>query len=224
MAGPLPKAKIAVLVADDHAVVRAGVVSLLSSEPDFVVVGEAADGKEAVRLAQAVRPHVAVLDISMPRLNGLTAAGQIRRALPHVEIIMLSVHGDHAYVAKALSMGVRGYLLKQAVAAELAQAIRAVHRGRMFISPEFSDLVTGKCARRPKAGAEQARGIDDLTLREVEVLQLVAEGYGNKEIAQLLDVSVKTIETHRARLMSKLDIHETAGLVRYAIRKGIVQA
>ena len=214
---------IAVVVADDHAIVREGIVSLLNAEPDLVVLGEAADGHEAVELVMRVHPHVAVLDVSMPRLNGVTAAAQIRRALPEVEVVVLTVHADRAYVTQALAAGVRGYVLKQAVAAELARAIRAVHQGHSFLSPQIRDIAPARERRSRSSVAESEAAVEDLTLREVEVLQLIAEGYSNKEIAQQLTVSVKTVETHRARLMNKLDIHETAGLVRFAIRKKIVQ-
>jgi len=221
--GPTTTArKIGVLVADDHVIVRNGIVSLLRSETDLEVVGEAGDGKQAVLLAEQLRPDVAILDVSMPRLNGVTAAWQIGRVVPEVRVIILTVHGDRTYVAQALAAGVRGYVLKQAVAAELAQAIRAVHAGATFLSPEISGGNQGSPAY---AGSphEPDASIGELTLREVEVLQLIAEGCSNKEIAQMLTVSVKTIETHRSRLMAKLGIHETAGLVRYAIRKRIVQ-
>ncbi len=214
---------ITVLVADDHAIVREGIVSLLRAEPDLLVVGEAADGKEAVQTAERLHPQVAVLDVSMPRLNGLTAAYQIRRALPDTAIIVLTVYNDQAYVTQALGAGVRGYVLKQAVAPELAQAIRAVHRGEVYLSAEIANLTPWYCKDARSIGNDQDGPFDDLTVREVEVLQLIAEGLGNKEVAQELQVSVKTIETHRTRLMSKLDIHDTAGLVRYAIRKKIVQ-
>jgi len=214
---------IRVLVADDHTIVRAGVVSLLQSEPDFLVVGEASDGKEAMQLAEQTRPDIVVLDVTMPRLNGLTAAYHIRRALPEAGIVVLTVHADQPYVTQALAAGVRGYVLKQAVAAELAQAIRRVQRGEVYLSPETAALALDWAV--PQDALASGEGLfDDLTLREVEVLQLIAEGLSNKEIAQQLDVSVKTIETHRTRLMTKLNIHETAGLVRYAIRKKIVQA
>ncbi|HUI24686.1 MAG TPA: response regulator transcription factor [Candidatus Kryptonia bacterium] len=219
----MTKNSIAVLVADDHAIVREGVVSLLNAESDLVVIGEAADGHEAVELAMRVHPDVAVLDVSMPRLNGMTAAAQIRRAQPEVEVVILTVHADRAYVTQALAAGVRGYVLKQAVAAELARAIRAVHQGRSFLSPEIRDVPLPRERRSRPPECEPETAVEDLTLREVEVLQLIAEGYSNKEIAQQLTVSVKTVETHRARLMNKLDIHETAGLVRFAIRKKIVQ-
>jgi two-component system, NarL family, response regulator NreC len=212
--------KITILVADDHGVVREGVVSLLAREADLAVVAEAANGQEAVRLAAALQPEVAVLDVSMPRLNGLTAASQILRASPEVQVIMLTVHSDEAYVAQALTVGVRGYVLKQALAADLVQAIRTVRQGRTFLSPQLANA-PGQCGQTRCVETDGA--VDDLTLREVEVLQLIAEGYGNKDIAQALSVSVKTVETHRGRLMSKLDIHETAGLVRFAIRKKIVE-
>lgn len=214
---------IRVLVADDHAIVREGIVALLRAENDMMVVGEAADGHEAVQLAGQLKPSVAVLDVSMPRLNGLTAAAQIRRANSDVGVVMLTVHADQAYVAQAMAAGVSGYVLKQALAAELAEAIRIAHRGGVFLSPQLGDA-SGRPHRRDQIAADPLETrIEDLTLREVEVLQLIAEGYSNKEIAQQLTVSVKTVETHRARLMNKLDIHETAGLVRFAIRKRIIQ-
>ncbi|HVN86184.1 MAG TPA: response regulator transcription factor [Candidatus Binatia bacterium] len=210
---------IRVLVADDHTIVREGIVSLLSAESDLTVVAEALDGHEAVRLAERMRPTVAVLDVSMPRLNGVTAAAQMRRGHPKLGIVMLTVHADQAYITQALAAGVRGYVLKQAVAAELARAIRVVARGGVFLSPEIGNL---SAQRLGSAKPIDDPAIDELTVREMEVLQLIAEGNSNKEIALQLGVSVKTVETHRARLMNKLDIHETAGLVRFAIRKKLV--
>lgn len=216
------KTPIRVLVADDHPIVREGIVSLLREEQDLDVVGEAGDGKETVELVERLRPDVLILDVSMPRLNGVTAAWQIGRTAPEVRIIILTVHADQAYVTQALAAGVRGYVLKQAVTAELAKAIRMVQSGEVFLSPEISGDLTRETVGKP-AVREPDAPVGELTLREVEVLQLIAEGCSNKEIAQLLAVSVKTIETHRSRLMAKLNIHETAGLVRYAIRKRIVQ-
>lgn len=216
------KPPIRVLVADDHPIVREGIVSLLRGEQDLDVVGEAGDGKETVELVERLRPDVLILDVSMPRLNGITAAWQIGRTTSEVRIIILTVHADQAYVTQALAAGVRGYVLKQAVTAELAKAIRMVQSGEIFLSPEISSSLTSETVGKP-AVRESDAPVDELTLREVEVLQLIAEGCSNKEIAQLLAVSVKTIETHRSRLMAKLNIHETAGLVRYAIRKRIVQ-
>jgi len=213
---------IRVLVADDHPIVREGIVSVLRGERDLDVVGEAGDGKETVALVERLRPDVVILDVSMPRLNGVTAAWQIGKVAPAVRIIILTVHADQAYVTQALAAGVRGYVLKQAVTAELAKAIRLVQSGQIFLSPEISGGSAPEAWGRP-AVREPDAPIDELTLREVEVLQLIAEGCSSKEIAQLLALSVKTVETHRSRLMAKLNIHETAGLVRYAIRKRIVQ-
>jgi two-component system response regulator NreC len=213
---------IRVLVADDHPIVREGIVSVLRGERDLDVVGEAGDGKETVALVERLRPDVVILDVSMPRLNGVTAAWQIAKVAPAVRIIILTVHADQAYVTQALAAGVRGYVLKQAVTAELAKAIRLVQSGQVFLSPEISGGTAPGSLGQP-AAREPDAPIDELTLREVEVLQLIAEGCSSKEIAQLLALSVKTIETHRSRLMAKLNIHETAGLVRYAIRKRIVQ-
>lgn len=207
---------IRVLLADDHLIVRQGLRDLLDRE-GFKVVGEAGDGREAVRLAREHRPDVAVLDLSMPLLNGLDAAREILHASPRTAPILLTMHTEDTYVVDALSAGVRGYVLKTQAAADLVQAIRDVSRGNVYLSAQLAGVlahaVTHKAAASP----------DPLTPREREVLQLVAEGKTTKEIASLLGVSVKTAESHRARIMDKLNIHETAGLVRYAIRRGLIQ-
>jgi DNA-binding NarL/FixJ family response regulator len=220
------KEPISILVAEDHAIVREGIVSILRNDPDFLVVGQAADGNEAVRIAESVSPKIVVLDVTMPRLNGLTAASLIRRLLPRTGIVMLTVHADQAYVTQALAAGARGYVLKQSLAAELVEAIRVVNRGGVYLSPELTACPSpGDLSGRDfEEQLQQVASRDGLTPREVEVLQLIAEGLSNKEMAQTLAVSVKTVETHRARLMAKLGIHDTAGLVRYAIRKRIVEA
>ncbi len=205
-----------ILIADDHHIVRQGLKALLERE-QFDVSGDAADGQEAVRLARESRPDVAVLDFSMPLLNGLDAAREIQQVSPRTQTILLTMHTDDHYVQEALRAGVRGYVVKTQVAADLVQAIRDVSRGRIYLSSEVSAGIV-------EAYLAHGDGpVDPLTPRERQVLQLVAEGKTTKEIACLLGVSRKTAETHRARLMEKLSIHNTAGLVRYAIRRGVIE-
>lgn len=205
-----------ILIADDHPIVREGFKALLERHR-FTVVGEAADGREATRLARDLRPDVAVLDLAMPRLNGLGAAREIARACPRTKTILLTVHTTDQYVLEALQAGVRGYVLKSQVSADLVQAIHEVMRGALYLSPGISEAVVQ--AYLAKTGFPP----DPLTSREREVLQLIAEGKTTKEIAEVLGISGKTVESHRSRLMEKLDIHQTAGLVRYAIRRGLIQ-
>jgi len=207
---------IQVLLADDHHIVREGLKSLLEKE-GFRVVGEAADGREAVRLASTSHPDVAVLDLSMPSMNGLDAAREIIRSEPKTKAILLTVHTEDPYVLEALRAGVTGYVLKSQAPADLVQAIRETSRGSIYLSPGVSRIVVD--AYRGKTDLPS----DPLTPREREVLQLVAEGKSTKEVAGILGVSVKTAESHRSRIMEKLDIHETATLVRYAIRRGLIQ-
>ncbi|MFQ5829948.1 MAG: response regulator [Candidatus Methylomirabilia bacterium] len=208
---------IRVLLVDDHAIVREGLRGLLAREADIEVVAEAGDGREALRLAEAARPHVAVLDLSMPLLNGLEAARQMAARERGPRTILLTMHADERYVLEALRVGIRGYVLKKQAAADLVRAIREVAAGRVYLSPAISAAVAEAVrsqARLPEEG---------LTAREREVLQLVAEGKSTKEIAALLGVSVKTADAHRTHLMQKLDIHDVAGLTRYAVRQGIIQ-
>jgi DNA-binding NarL/FixJ family response regulator len=206
-----------VLIADDHQLVGDGLVALLKAA-GHEVVGRASDGQTAVRLAENLHPDVAILDVSMPLLNGIDASHAIQRVQPDTKTIVLTVHDEDEYVLNAFRAGVRGYVLKKQASEDLLQAIREVQAGSVYVSPGISralvDAVRANTQFRP----------DLLTGREREVLQLVAEGKTSKEIASVLDVSVKTVETHRANIMNKLDIHETAGLVRYAIRHGIVEA
>ena len=208
---------IRVLVADDHAIVREGLRALLSREPDLQVVAEAGDGREALRLAQETRPDVAALDLSMPLLNGLEAARQMAAWERGPRTILLTMHADDRYVLEAIRAGVRGYVLKKQAAADLVRAIREVAGGAVYLSPAISAVVTG-AIRTPAPASEQR-----LTPREREVLQLVAEGKRTKEIATILGVSVKTADAHRTRLMQKLDLHDVAGLTRYAIRQGVTE-
>lgn len=208
---------IRVLLADDHTIVREGLRALLVREPDIHVVAEAGDGREALRLAQETRPDIAALDLSMPLLNGLEAARQMAARERGPRTILLTMHAEDQYVLEALRVGVRGYVLKKQAAADLVRAIREVAAGRVYLSPGVSSAVA-EAIRSPGPPT-----VDPLTAREREVLQLVAEGKSTKEIAGILGVSVKTADAHRTRLMQKLDIHDVAGLTRYAIRRGIVQ-
>ena len=206
---------IRVLLADDHLIVCQSLKAVLERE-GLQVVGEAADGREAVRLACALRPDVAVLDVSMPLLNGLDAAREIQKACPRTRTILLTMHGEDTYVLQALQMGIRGYVLKSQAVTDLVRAVREVSRGAVYLSPSVSGAVVE--AYRTKKDLR-----DPLTPRERTVLQLVAEGKTTKEVASLIGVSVKTAEYHRNSVMRKLDIHETASLVRYAIRRGLIE-
>jgi DNA-binding NarL/FixJ family response regulator len=208
---------IRVVLADDHQIVRQGVRALLERQ-GFSIVGEAADGNEAVRLVKELKPDVAVLDVAMPSWNGIDAAREISRVCPETRTIILTMFNEDHRLVEALRAGVSGYLLKTRAAEDLELAIREVCRGGVYLSRGLSqDIVEAYLNRKPLAAAE-------LSPRERQVLQLVAEGKTTKEVAVALGVSVKTAESHRTRVMSKLDIHETAGLVRYAIRNGIIQA
>jgi DNA-binding NarL/FixJ family response regulator len=208
---------VSVLLADDHLIVRQGLKMLLERE-GFDVVAEAADGHEAVTLTSRLRPEVAVLDFVMPLLNGLDAARQIQRQSPATKIILLTMYTEDQYVLEAFRSGLRGYVIKTQAAADLVRAIREVLHNAVCLSPGISRALVDAYVSRTAGPA------DPLTLREREVLQLVAEGKTTKEIASLLGLSVKTAETHRSKIMRKLGIHQTAGLVRYAIRRGLVQA
>jgi DNA-binding NarL/FixJ family response regulator len=207
---------VSVLLADDHQIVRQGIKVLLERE-GFDVVGEASDGREAVQLAAKLRPDVAVVDFVMPLLNGLDAGVQIQRDSPGTKAVLLTMYTEDQYVLEAFRGGLRGYVIKTQAAADLVQAIREIQRNALYVSPGISRTLVE--AYLSKADLPP----DPLTVREREVLQLVAEGRTTKEIATVLGVSVKTAETHRTKIMRKLEIHETAGLVRYAIRRGLVQ-
>ncbi len=210
---------IRVLVADDHNLVRAGIRALLAPVPEIEVVGEAANGREALDLIQAQPPDVVLMDIAMPGLNGLDTAARVAQGFPGVRIIILSMHANEEYVLQALRAGATGYLLKDADTAELELAIKAVARGETYLSPAVSKHVIDDYLQRLDG---QVNPLDRLTPRQREVLQLIAQGYTTKEIALTLGVGVKTVETHRSQLMDELDIHDVAGLVRYAIRMGLV--
>lgn len=207
---------IRIVLADDHQMVRQGLKAILEQE-GFKVVGEAADGHEATKLAQSLAPDVAVLDLAMPLMNGIGAAKAIAQANSPTKIVVLTMHTEAQYVLEALRAGIRGYVLKSRAAAELVQAIREVSRGSTFLSSDVSDTVVEAYLNRIDVPN------DSLSPRELQVLQLVAEGKTTKEVASLLNISVKTAESHRTRIMEKLDVHETASLVRYAIRRGLIQ-
>ncbi len=206
-----------VLIAEDHQLVSDGLVALLKAA-GHEIVGRASDGQTAVRLAETLHPDVAILDASMPLLNGIDASRSIQRVRPDTKCIIVTVHDEDEYVLNAFRAGVRGYVLKKQAAADLLQAIKEVQAGSVYVSPGMSRALVDAVRTNTEMRS------DLLTGREREVLQLVAEGKTSKEIAAVLDVSVKTAETHRANIMNKLDIHETAGLVRYAIRHGMVEA
>lgn len=216
-------ARITVLIAEDHAVVREGFRRILELEGDFQVVGEAHNGRQAVELAVSLLPGVILMDIAMPMLNGLEATRQILRADPSRRILILSAHSDDAYVRNASESGAAGFLLKQTSASDVCRAIREVHQGRTHFSPSISrrqERLNPLIGRR--TGSAAGRPVP-LTSREMETLQLIAEGRANKEIASDLGIGIKTVEKHREHLMRKLDLHDTAGITRYAISEGIIE-
>jgi DNA-binding NarL/FixJ family response regulator len=213
--------KMVVLVADDHAVVRHGVCSILDAQSDFEIVVEAADGAEAVAMALALQPHLVILDVSMPRLTGLQAAGELGRRAPDIRVLMLSMHDDEQYFFEALRAGASGYVLKSAVDRDLVEACRATMRGESFLYPDAAAaLIQDRLAR---AAAGERVSDDPLTPREAEVLKLIAEAHTNQQIADLLCISYKTVENHRARILDKLGMRDRVELTRYAIRRGLVQ-
>jgi len=213
--------KCTILLADDHNILRDGLRLLLERQPEFEVVAEAANGRDAVRLAEELQPDVAVMDIAMPELNGIEATRRIVEHLPKTAVVILSMHFDESYVIRALRAGARGYLLKDSAKADLLNAIRAVVDGRSFFSPKVKHVLQEDYMR-----ALASQGADDsydlLTDREREILQLVAEGKTNKEIAGSLNLSVHTVDTHRGNILQKLGLHSTADVVLYAVRKRII--
>ena len=213
--------RIRILLADDHNVMRRGLRLLLESQPEFEVVAEAADGKQAVEQALAVRPDVVVMDIAMPLLNGTEAAQRITESLPGTALVILSMHSDEGYVLRALKAGARGYLLKDSAEGDLIQAIKIVNQGKAFFSPEISRMMAEDYVREIRT-----RGLADsyelLTPREREILQLLSEGRSNKDIASMLNLSLYTVETHRRNLQEKLNLHSLAELILYSVRKGLI--
>ena len=212
---------IRILLSDDHAVMRRGLKLVLQEQPDFNVVGEASDGREAVAMAETLKPDVAVLDITMPNLNGIEAARQISAKQPGTAIVVLSMHADETFVLRALKAGARGYVLKESRESDLISAIRLVSEGKSFFSPAVSRMLVEDYVRQL-----QDRDIEDsyelLTAREREILQLVAEGKSNKDIANMLHLSLYTVETHRSNILEKLNLHSVPELVLYAVRKGVI--
>lgn len=213
---------IRIVLCDDHAVMRRGLRLVLEEQSDFTVVGEGGDGREALALVEALKPDVAVLDITMPNLNGIEAARQITAKTPETAVIVLSMHADESFVLRALKGGAKGYILKESREADLINAIRLVSEGKSFFSPAVSRLLVEDYVRQL-----QAKGMEDsyelLTTRERELLQLIAEGKSNKDIANLLNLSVYTVETHRSNILAKLNLHTVPELILYAVRKGLIR-
>ncbi len=209
-----------ILLVDDHTLFRAGLRALLEAESDMTVIGEAEDGRTAVKLACELLPDIVVMDISMPLLNGLEATRHIRHDCPQVKVLLLSMYDNEEYIRQGLANGAMGFLLKDAEPRELLSAVRAVQRGEAVLSPPITRLVIQDYLRW--GGKGQVGAGDGLSPREREILQLIAEGYSNKEISQILSISIKTVQTHRMNLMAKLDLHDRADLIKYAIQRKII--
>jgi DNA-binding NarL/FixJ family response regulator len=213
--------KIRILLGDDHTIVRQGLRKIIEEQPEWEVIAEASNGREAVQLALAQEPDVVVLDIGMPLLNGIEATRQIVRRLPNVGIVVLSMHSDEAYILQALEAGARAYLLKDSADTDLIRGIEAAVGGKSFFSPSVAKVMLDDYVRRLTQRGLTDR-YDTLSEREREIFQLIAEGNSNKAIAELLSVSPATVETHRAHILQKLDVHNTAELVLYAVRRGVI--
>jgi DNA-binding NarL/FixJ family response regulator len=213
--------KLTILLGDDHLIVRQGLRKILEEREDWEVVAEAGDGREAVSQALALQPNVAVIDISMPLLNGIEVTRQITRRAPEVRVLILSMHADEAYITRAFQAGASGYLLKDSADVDLIQGIAAVAAGKSYFSPTVARVMLDDYVKQ-LSGRGLADRYETLSEREREVLQLVAEGHSNKEIADLLSVSPSTVETHRAHVLQKLDLHNTAELVLFAVRRGVI--
>jgi len=214
---------IRILLADDHAILRDGIRALLSDETDLNVVGEAENGRQAVEQARALRPDIVIMDIGMPLLSGLEATTQIRRDVPEARVLILTMHQNEEYLARVLAAGASGYVLKDVAGRELVSAIRQVAGGEAFFSPSMTKTLTSLYLHSLEAERTHDP-YSDLTIREREVLQLVAEGFTNHQIAEMLKLSIKTVKTHRLHLMQKLDLHDRTELVKYAFQKGIITA
>src|SRR5688572_29264657 len=214
--------RIRLLLADDHTVVRQGLRKVLEERPEWEVVAEAGDGREAVRLAEQFKPDICILDVAMPLLNGVEATRHIARRVPGTRILVLSMYSDEAYVAQILQAGAAGYILKDSADVDLIQAVSEVARGKSFFSPPIARVMLDDYVRQLAVKGIADR-YDALSDREREVFQLIAEGKVNKEIATLLSISLSTVETHRARIMEKLDLHSAAEIVLYAVRRGVIR-
>ncbi len=213
--------KLRLLLADDHTLVRQGLRKILEERPEWDVVAEAGDGREAVRLAIEAKPDVCIFDIGMPLLNGIDATRQVVKRRPDAVILMLSMHTDEPYVIRALQAGAKGYLLKDSIGEELLTAVATVAAGKAFFSPSIAGALLDDYVRRVSS-TTMVDSYDTLSDREREIFQLVAEGHSNKDVAQILSISPATVETHRARILEKLDVHNTAELVLYAVRRGVI--
>jgi DNA-binding NarL/FixJ family response regulator len=222
VAAPETEKKIRVLLADDHTLVRQGFRRLLEDDPTVTVVGEAATGLEAIAQCKSLKPHVVVMDLSMPDLGGLEATAEILKADPQIKILILSMYSNEAYIRKAFDLGARGYMLKNAIEVDLNRAVKALAEGQAYFSPGISNVVLDSLKTGSLRDSTQDP-YERLTLREKEVLQLIAQGKSNKEIAILLNISVNTVAVHRARVMDTLGLHRTAELVLFAVKKGLVQ-
>ncbi len=217
---------VRLLVADDHEIVRSGLRAVLEAQPGWSVVAEARDGREAVEKAKQVKPHIAVMDISMPQMNGLDAARQIVKCVPETRILVLSVHDSDSLIQSILQAGARGYLLKSDATRDLVSAVNALLRNKTFYTPKIEKMILEGYIGRESRKADCDASLDalQLTSRQREIVQLLAEGKSSKEVAVSLDISVKTVETHRANIMRRLDYHSLADLVRYAVRNEIIDA
>jgi DNA-binding NarL/FixJ family response regulator len=213
--------KLRILISDDHTLMRQGLRKILEEQPEWQVIAEAGDGRQAVKETLALQPDVAILDIGMPLLNGIEATRQIVRRLPGIGVLILSMHADEAYITQSLKAGARGYLLKDSADTDLIRAVGAVASGKSFFSPAVASVMLDDYVRHLSDKGLVDR-YESLSEREREIFQLVAEGHSNKEIADLLSVSPATVETHRAHILQKLDVHNTAELVLYAVRKGVI--
>ncbi len=214
--------KIRVLLADDHTIVRQGLRALLDTHEDIEIVGEAENGRQAFEKTEQISPDIVVLDITMPYLNGIEATRKIKKLNPEIKVIVLTVHDSEEYVHQILQAGASGYLLKESAVSDLVSAINAVNKGDVFLSPTISKVVVKEYIKHTEGESREFDSLDVLTSREREVLQLIAEGHTNREVARLLKLSVKTIDVHRARIKEKLNIIDTAGLIKYSIRKEMI--